>query len=108
MKTFGVGASRLGWVGKLSSIVLVHRSFSLVMLLFSFYLLKLSEGLAGLRFRAGIILMIFILEATLGAAMYYFDIPKIIQPIHIVLSAIAWFLIIDGSFKSWLMIRDFK
>ena len=108
MKTFGVGASRIGWVGKLSSIILIHRSFSIVMLMFSFYLLRLSEGLAGLRFRAGIVLIIFITEATLGAAMYYFDIPKIIQPIHIILSAIAWFLIIDGSFKSWLMIRHFK
>lgn len=108
MKTFGVGASRLGWVGELGSIVLLHRSFSIIMLISSFYLLRLSEGLAGLRFRAGIILIIFIVEAALGAVMYYFNIPKIIQPIHIVLSAIAWFLIIDGSFKSWLMIRDFK
>lgn len=108
MKTFGLEASRLGWVGKLSSIVFVHRSFSLVILIFSFYLLRLSRGLAGLRFRAGIILIIFIVEATLGALMYYFNIPKIIQPIHIILSAIAWFLIIDGAFKSWLMIRNFK
>ncbi|CAI8383606.1 MAG: Heme A synthase [Owenweeksia sp. TMED14] len=108
MKNFGVTGSRLGWVSKLSQMILVHRSFSLVILILSFYLLKKSKGLGGLRFRAGVILIIFIFEAFLGASMYYLDIPRIIQPIHIILSAMAWFLIIDGLFKSWLMVRDFK
>ena len=63
----------------------------------------------GILFLIGVtLLIIFIFEAFLGASMYYLDIPRIIQPIHIILSAMAWFLIIDGLFKSWLMVRDFK
>tara|TARA_B100000497_G_scaffold125693_1_gene162719 strand:- start:3049 stop:4188 length:1140 start_codon:yes stop_codon:yes gene_type:complete len=108
MKSLGVQVPRNGWVDQLSSIVLIHRSFSLLIIAFSYHLFRVSKGLAGLHFRAGIIFILFITQALLGALMFYFDIPKIIQPIHIVLSSISWFLIIDGSFKSWLMIRDFK
>ena len=108
MKSLGVNVSRDGWVDQLSSMVLIHRSFSLLIIAFSYYLMRISRGLAGLHFRAGIIFIVFILQALLGALMFYFDIPKIIQPVHIILSSISWFLIIDGAFKSWLMIRDFK
>jgi hypothetical protein len=41
----------------------------------------------------------------LGAAMYYFAIPRILQPVHLLLSAVSWFLLVDGAFKAWLMLR---
>ena len=60
MKSLGVNVSRDGWVDQLSSMVLVHRSFSLLIIAFSYYLMRISRGLAGLHFRAGIIFIVFI------------------------------------------------
>ncbi|HAB36221.1 MAG TPA: heme A synthase [Cryomorphaceae bacterium] len=105
IKAFGLEADRSSWIAQLPAGLLVHRSFSLLILGVSYGLYRKSFGLGGLKVRAAGVLYILLLETALGAAMYYFAIPRFMQPMHLLLSAIAWFLLVDGAFKAWLMLR---
>lgn len=105
IKSFGLDADRSEWIAKLPIGLLIHRSFSLLILGVSFYLYRKTKGLGGLKVRAAFVLYALLMETALGAGMYYFAIPRFMQPAHLLLSAISWFLLVDGAFKSWLMLR---
>jgi heme A synthase len=105
---WGFDAPRAGWVAQLEPGVLVHRSASLILLALAYWLYRRSAGLAGLRARAGLVLMIFMAEAVVGALMYYLDIPKGLQPVHLMLSAGAWMLLVDAVAKSGLILRAIR
>jgi heme A synthase len=101
----GFGASRDGWVDQLEPGVLIHRSFSLLLLALAYALYRRSAGLAGLRARAGLVLLILGTEAAVGAALYYLDLPRGLQPLHLMLSAGAWMILVDAVAKAGLMLR---
>jgi cytochrome c oxidase assembly protein subunit 15 len=105
VKLFGLEADRSDWIAQLPAGLLVHRSFSLLILGLSYWTYRKSFGLAGLKARAAVVLYALLAETALGAAMYYFAIPRFMQPAHLLLSAISWFLLVDGAFKAWLMLR---
>jgi heme A synthase len=86
----------------------VHRSASIILLALAYWLYRRSAGLAGLRARAGLVLMIFMAEAVVGALMYYLEIPKGLQPIHLMLSSGAWMLLVDAVAKSGLILRAIR
>jgi len=105
VKTFGLYADRSDWVAQLPVGLLVHRSFSLLILALSYYLYRKTAGLGGLKVRAAFVLYALLAETALGAAMYYLAIPRFLQPVHLLLSAVSWFLLVDGAFKACLMLR---
>jgi heme A synthase len=104
----GFGASRDGWVAQLEPGILIHRSVSLILLALSYWLYRRSAGLAGLRARAGLVLLILCAEAAVGALLYYLDLPRGLQPLHLLLSAGAWMILVDAVAKGGLMLRAIR
>lgn len=83
-------ANRNLWIGRLGLEFLVHRSFSLVVLIINvllvFKLMKTSYNKTLSR-----ILLILILGAILtGAGMGYFGVLPVLQPIHLLLATITF------------------
>lgn len=105
IKAFGLDADRSQWIDQLPVGLLIHRSFSILILGVSYYLYRKTKGLGGLKVRAAFVLYALLIETALGAGMYYFAIPRFMQPAHLLLSAISWFLLVDGAFKAWLILR---
>ena len=101
----GFDASRIGWVAKLEPGVLIHRSFSILLLGFAYWIYRRSEGMAGLRARAGLVLVVFCLQAAVGALLYYLELPRGLQPIHLMLGVGAWMILVDAFVKAGLMLR---
>lgn len=105
---WGFEAPRAGWVAQLEPGVLIHRSASLLLLAIAYYVYRRSNGLAGLRARAGLVVILFVSEACIGAMMYYLDIPKVLQPLHLMLSAASWMVLIDAVAKAGLLLRAIR
>jgi len=87
-------AERDAWVGLAGLTFVVHRSFSIVLvvsqllIVYVIYRNKLLQ--AGLPAYTGIVLSLIILEAVSGIVMAYFGIPPFAQPLHL-LVAVAIF-----------------
>lgn len=82
------------WIENLGLTFLIHRSFSLVVALIHLilvYLLWRFGGKTG-KIRVGSVLLlgILVLEIATGAIMAYFAIPAFVQPIHLILAALAF------------------
>ncbi|MEN9670161.1 MAG: hypothetical protein RL018_438 [Pseudomonadota bacterium] len=81
---------RSEWIGLLPPIFMIHRSFSiiLVLLVLAIYRLnsKLPNPLKSVKLLAGLLL----LEVLAGVALSYLGMPKAMQPVHL-LSAIGMF-----------------
>ncbi|MFZ9778018.1 MAG: COX15/CtaA family protein [Schleiferiaceae bacterium] len=105
---WGFDAPRDGWVGQLEPGILIHRSFSLLLLGLAYWLYRRSAGLAGLRARAGLVLLILSAEAAVGATLFYLDLPRSLQPVHLLLSAAAWMVLVDAVAKAGLMLRAIR
>ena len=54
------------------------------------------QGMATLMLLIG-----FVLIAVLGAMMYYLSIPAVIQPAHLLLTAVTWMIGVDVLVRSW-------
>lgn len=86
-KMFGDEASRDGWVSKIDFMIYVHRSASLVVTGLIFYLwYKTKKAGQFFKFMNAAFAMVMLSTLT-GAILFYFDIPKVLQPIHLLLSA---------------------
>ncbi len=105
IKAFGLEADRSTWIAQLPAGLLVHRSVSLLLLGMSYLLYRRTLGLGRLKVRAVGVLYLLLFETALGAAMYYFEIPRFIQPLHLLLSAISWLLLVDGAILACLRLR---
>ena len=97
-------ANRNLWIGRLGLEFLVHRSFSLIVLIINvllvFKLMKTSYNKTLSR-----ILLILILGAILtGAGMGYFRVLPVLQPIHLLLATITFgvqlFMVFDLNNRS--------
>ena len=82
--------ARADWISELGGIVLVHRSFSLLLLVVNVLLaVRLwSTQVQSLRPLTLGLLVVLGLEIAGGAVMFYFAIPAWLQPVHLTLAAI--------------------
>jgi heme A synthase len=95
-------------VADLPWILYVHRTFSLMVLGLAFYLVKRTDGLAGLRARAGLLTGIALAETGLGALLFYLELPVSLQPLHLLFSAFLFVLAVDAAVKAYLQVRRIK
>ncbi len=82
------------WIDQVGVVFLVHRSFSILLLLLHgllvVYLFKSGTRGHGLS-KAGIILVILVVvEIISGVVMAYFGIPPFLQPLHLLLSTLIF------------------
>lgn len=96
------------WIEHLGLSFMIHRSYSLVLLLlhvlFGYLVLK-NTGPNSRLFKSSLALILLILAAILsGAIMNYLAIPAFIQPIHLLLGS----LIIGVQFLIWLELAQNK
>jgi len=88
------GGSRDVWMENVGMSVLVHRSFSLVLLAANgvvAYLIWRGGGASRLLSRcASALLGIVVLEIAAGAALYYWAIPPVLQPLHLLLASLMF------------------
>jgi cytochrome c oxidase assembly protein subunit 15 len=86
------GAGRDTWIGQLGVPFYIHRSFSLLVLgvnLGLVWLLRKHGAWAGvLRFFVISLLAVIVVSILSGAALAYFAIPAVLQPVHLLLAAL--------------------
>ena len=82
--------ARADWIASLGGLVLVHRSFSLLLLVANGLLAQRlwRTGSQALRPLTLGLLVILGLEIVGGAIMFYFAIPAWLQPVHLTLAAV--------------------
>ncbi len=95
-------------IADLPWILYLHRTFSLLVLGLAFYLVNRTDGLAGLRARAGLITGIALAETGVGALLFYLDLPVSLQPLHLLFSAFLFVLAVDAAVKAYLQVRRIK
>ncbi len=92
-KAFGA-ENRALWMESVGTSVLVHRSFSLVLLAANAAVAAVvwkPGGASRLLSRCAAALMaIIVIEIAAGAAMYYLAIPAFLQPVHLVLASLMF------------------
>ena len=93
---------------QLTSLVYVHRTYSLLLVGLTFYLLRKTDGLAGIRARVGLMAGLALAETALGAVLYYFNIPRSLQPLHLLFSAFLFVLAVDAAVLAFLQVRSHK
>jgi cytochrome c oxidase assembly protein subunit 15 len=87
-------SNRAAWMGSLGMSFYVHRSFSIVLLAanvaVAFTIWK-KGGVSRIVSRCAAWLVgIVVIEIASGAAMYYFAIPPVLQPIHLLLASLMF------------------
>lgn len=87
-------SARHEWIDQLGGVFLVHRSFSLLVLgvhgMLVWELLRQPAGANSLKLWGYALLITLLLETASGVIMAYFSIPAFMQPIHLLLAAIAF------------------
>jgi cytochrome c oxidase assembly protein subunit 15 len=88
----GEVTDRADWAAQLGSLVLVHRSFSLAVLVVNLWLARrLAREAAGaplLRRVAWWIVAVTAVEIAAGAGLYYLGFPPALQPVHLLLASV--------------------
>lgn len=87
-KEFGDAADRTGWVSQIDVLIYVHRSASLLvtaLVLYIWWQMKKTAGRVPAYMSA--VLLMILLSTTTGAILFYFDLPRVLQPVHLMLSA---------------------
>ena len=86
------GLQRSAWIAELGSLVLVHRSLSIAVVIANVYVwLQLRRRLSALTAAArwaAILVALVVLEAAVGALLYYFSVPALLQPLHLLFAAL--------------------
>jgi cytochrome c oxidase assembly protein subunit 15 len=98
------------WVDQASLTFYIHRSSSLIYVLFTFITWRIIKDLSKDTFEwknFKWILIITVLEILSGAIMGYLDVPKFAQPLHVILSSILLCVQSNLFFRIFL-IRDLK
>ncbi|MFC4870152.1 COX15/CtaA family protein [Negadavirga shengliensis] len=96
------------WIGELGLAFIIHRSYSLVLLLLHLvfgYMVYKNAGPDSSLYKNSLALIFLILTVILsGAMMAYFAIPAFIQPLHLLLGS----LIIGVQFLIWLELGHYE
>ena len=105
-------SARSEWMEELGTLLLVHRSFSLIVLVANIALIlgirkysrkdhaSKTEGTSLGRFGVAV-LSILGAELTVGAVLFYFSMPAALQPVHLLLAA----LLAGAQFAMWIRFR---
>lgn len=100
-KSFGDSASREGWVSQIDAVLYIHRSASLLVgALVAFLWWRVKKSLEVVpAFMNGAFVMVLV-SILSGAILFYFDLPRFLQPVHLLLSAgivatLTWGLVRD-------------
>jgi cytochrome c oxidase assembly protein subunit 15 len=100
------GADRRGWVEGLGPLVLVHRSFALVVLAANVWLSRSlardAERAPLLRRLAWAIAGVTAAEVAAGAGLYYLGFPAMLQPVHLLLASV----LLGLQFLAWTAWRS--
>ncbi len=92
-------ADRSLWVGMLDHQILIHRSTSILVFLLMAWLFWRNWRNEYAVHAVGMAFLFVVLEIAVGASMYYFHLPKFLQPIHLLLSTGTFALLI------WALLR---
>ncbi len=88
------GVEREGVMSSMNWVFYIHRSFSLVILLLSGYMLYYLYSNGLMKSKMGYVVLavngMVVIEAIGGAAMYYFAIPPSIQPLHLLTASVLF------------------
>ena len=107
LKIFGFG-NRSQIIESLGSNFIIHRSFSLFILIFQLFITYLvfikSKHNKEFKKITVIMLVLIISEILVGAGMAYFEIPRILQPVHLLLA----FMIVGLQFYIYLKNTNIK
>jgi cytochrome c oxidase assembly protein subunit 15 len=91
------GFMRTDWMANIHWIFYIHRSFSILLIVVTGYVLYKLYKMNSLGHPAGLVAMaaagLILLETAGGAVMAYFDVPAFIQPIHLLLGAMLFGLL---------------
>lgn len=94
------------WVGRVGIDFIIHRSFSLVLLLihvlYFFWAFKYTMRYSKISFWSQWLMVVLVLEICSGIGMAYFGIPAFLQPIHLLLGS----LILGIQFILILQLKD--
>jgi heme a synthase len=92
---------RVEWIGRLGPLVLIHRSFSLVVLIANVWLARrlARDGARAplLRRLAWSIAAVTAAEVAAGAGLYYLGFPAALQPVHLLLASV----LLGLQFLAW-------
>ena len=95
-------------IENLGSNFIIHRSFSLIILLVQIFITYLvfirSKYSKEFRNILIIMLMLIVSEILVGAGMAYFEVPRVLQPIHLLLA----FMIVGLQFYIYLKNSNIK
>ena len=94
--------NRHAWIGLLDNGIYVHRSVSLLVLALLAWLFWRNWRNEYAVHSVGFAFLFILLEVIIGAVMYYFHIPKILQPVHLMLSTGTFALL------AWAIMRTKK
>tara|TARA_B100001989_G_C24130980_1_gene265574 strand:- start:99 stop:479 length:381 start_codon:yes stop_codon:yes gene_type:complete len=107
LKVFGF-ENRSQLIENLGSDFIIHRSFSLVILLLQFFITYLvfirSKHSKEFKKITIFMLVLIISEILVGAGMAYFEVPRVLQPIHLLLA----FMIVGLQFYIYLKNSNIK
>ena len=107
LKVFGF-ENRSKIIENLGSNFVIHRSFSLIILLLQVFITYLvfikSKRNKEFKFITFFMLILITLEIAVGAGMAYFEIPKYLQPVHLLLA----FMIVGLQFYVYLINSNIK
>ncbi len=94
-----VSETRSTWIGQLSTIFEIHRSFAIVIILMHGWLVYKLKSVSGWKVFAFALFCVIVAEALSGIVMAYFAVPKLAQPIHLFLATIAF------GMQCWLFLH---
>ena len=107
LKVFGF-ENRSEIIENLGSDFIIHRSFSLIILLLQIFITYLvfikSKYTKEFKSITIVMLVLIVSEILVGAGMAYFEIPRVLQPIHLLLA----FMIVGLQFYIYLKNSNIK
>ena len=91
---------RDAWIGMLPSIFLVHRSFSILLVLVGIVIYKAIQHMV-VPIQLKLTLVVLGVEILTGIVLAYLGMPALAQPLHLLLGVLGFAL----SFYAWMRIR---
>ncbi|WP_258105101.1 heme A synthase [Marinoscillum sp. MHG1-6] len=86
----GLGILRGEWIDNLSTVFLVHRSYSLVLIALLGYILYLNRSELRGNYYLLVLSGLFLIEILLGVILTYVGFPAFAQPIHLFVGSLAF------------------
>lgn len=89
---------RSGWIAQLSSIFFIHRSFAYLLVACAAALIYMNRKLSVPLKQINLIAAVLLLEIAGGVVLSYLDMPKLMQPLHLLLGimlfALSFFIVL--------------